>query len=347
MKRLCLLLVTMFCYICANAQDVNEHAVGFNVVPKGVNFEKIGDNEAQAILTSVCKGEIAIPESIKIGRRWFVVVQMGKRHFDFGKNSKIKTVILPNTIMVIKRKAFAGCTNLQKIVLPYKPYVIEEETFDGCNNLAILEGNTLPLQKHINEVYSAIARKVPKFSTYAESKLKERMEFWQKKKAYETAEQYRNRVTDENRHKRMDEFVSELKEEYAASYAPNSVYTSLGNYDSEYEIYIIKTDFYGQLFAQVPKNDAANFRQNYSKVQVIPQFGVTGDTLSIEGSQFKLGDKVYASAENYVGNGGTNTHSWLLILHRQDKEVQVVTYYIRILDALRKKDKDSNGLEDC
>ena len=282
---------------------------GKRVTIKGVQYETVGDNTATATLTVQAKGEVAIQESVVIGKQRFLVTQINEASFK--KNANITAVILPKSVRIIKTGAFQNCSRIEKLTLPTSAFTIEDGAFEGCNNIATVGGNVSPFVAYKNAIgdqqFNNVLEKpaTPKFSVIAKGQLEQRMKLWQTKKDYETAEQYKSRVTDENRRKRMDEFVEELKQEYLSLYAPSNISTTLvGSYDPEYGVYTIQTLFYGNVFAQVPKADAAAFRQNYNKVEVLPKFGVKGDTLAIESCQFKLGDKVYANATSYAGVGG-------------------------------------------
>lgn len=279
---------------------------GKRLTIRGVQYETAPDNTAGATLTIQAKDRVVVSEYVEIEKQRYLVVKMNEAAFK--KNLRITSVILPKSIREIGTGAFRGCANLSRIEFPDGSYTIGDDAFDGCGSLNDLKGNVVPFLDYRNKTGKIIIRKpdTPKFSTYAEEKLKERMTLWQTKKDYETVEQFKNRVTDENRRKRMDEFVEELKLEYASLYAPGKVTTSIETYDSEYGVYTIQTVFYGKVFAQVPKAEAANFRLNYNKVEVLPQFGVVSDTLAITGCQFRLDDKIYSNATNYAGSGGSN-----------------------------------------
>ena len=277
---------------------------------KGVQYETAEDNTATATLTVQAKGEVTILESIKIGQQRYLVTEVKEAYFK--KNASVTSVTLPKTLKVIRSGAFHGCSNLTRLMLPTSFYDIEVAAFEGCNNITTLDGNLSPFVEYQNKsgnisLSNSYGRPViPKFSTYANEKLKQKMEIWQTKKDYETVEQYKNRVTDENRRKRMDEFVGELEQEYVGIYAPSSVSSVLGYYDSEYGVFTIKTMFYGNVFAKVPKAESDIFRKSYQKVQLVPNFGIQGDTLSLKGCKFVLDGKTYDSAINYAGSGENN-----------------------------------------
>lgn len=283
---------------------------GKRVTIKGVQYEQAADNTATATLTIQAKGAVTVLESVAMGKHRYLVTQVNEASFT--KNTNITEVVLPKSIKTIKRGAFSGCHKLTKLTLPIGGYVIEKEAFIDCANITDIDGNLTPYLEYRQKeggpfVAGNIKKaKTPLFSTYAEPKLKARMQMWQTKKGYETVEQYKARVTDENRKKRMDEYVTELQQEFASIYAPSTVSTNLGYYDSEYGIFTIHTLFYGDVYAQVPKAEANNFKLNFSNVEVIPQFGVKGDTLAIASCKFKLGEKVYSNAVAYAGAGNNN-----------------------------------------
>ncbi len=304
MKRRLLYFFLLLCCSLSNSYASKRITI------KGVQYEQSVDNTATATLTVQAKGQVVVQESVKMGKHLYLVVQVNEAAFS--KNQNITAVTLPKSIKTIKKGAFNGCSWLSKLSLPSGWYVIEKDAFIGCASIAELEGNLTPYleyrQKEGGEFIAGSIKKAktPLFSTYAEPKLKARMQMWQTKKGYETMEQYKARVTDENRKKRMDEYVTELQQEFASIYAPSTVSTGLGYYDSEYGIFTIHTLFYGDVYAQVPKAEANNFKLNFNNVEVIPQFGVKGDTLAIASCKFKLGEKVYSNAVAYAGAGNNN-----------------------------------------
>ena len=286
---------------------------GKRITLKGVQYESAAYNTATATLTIKAKGEVTILDSVKFGKQYSLVVQVNKAYFK--RNPNVTGVILPKSVKIIKSGAFQGCSQLTSLTLPSGMYAIEPYAFADCENISNVQGNMVPYLEYKNKqggVGSGVSKvAAPKFSTFAEEKLKQRMTLWQTKKDYETVEQYEARVTDANRQQRMGEFVEELKQEYASLYAPTGVSTSLGVYDSEYGVYTVRTVSYGNVYAQVPKGDAATFRQNYHQVKVLPEFGVLGDTLAITSCRFQLGDKTYGNAVSYTG-GGNSQYSFEL-----------------------------------
>lgn len=295
MKRILFILVLIIaCITNINAGD--------QITISGVQYNVMENNTVMASLTVRAKGEVAILDKVKIGKNEYVVTHIGAPYYK--TNKQIKSIVLPNSITTIGERAFSGCPKLQKIVFPVGFYTIGQDAFLGCDLLTEFQGNVLPY----NEMKIIISQQakgnisgvyVPKFYTYAKDKLKTKMEVWQKKKEYESLEQYKNRVTEEKRLVRMKEFEKELQEEYVSFYAPKSISTLIGTYDSEYEVYTIHTDFYGNIYVKVPKADANSFRQNYKEVVVRPMFGVRGDTLAVLSCNFLFNSKTYTNVESY------------------------------------------------
>lgn len=69
-------------------------------------------------------GSIIVPENVK---------EIGKKAF--AGNGTISTVTLPNSVTNIGNSAFDSCTNLEKVTLPSKLKTIEDNAFWGCTSL--------------------------------------------------------------------------------------------------------------------------------------------------------------------------------------------------------------------
>lgn len=138
------------------------------------------------------------------------------------------------------------------------------------------------------------------FSYYAYDKLDSLISQWQQKKEYETTAQFQSRVTEANRQQQLKKIVAELQKEYIAnrlSKSKDSIWT-IGRYDADYGTYPVS--FLGATtYAKVPTNEAQSFKENFSKVEMYPQYGVVDDHLAILSCDFKLDGKAYHSAKTY------------------------------------------------
>lgn len=147
-------------------------------------------------------------------------------------------------------------------------------------------------------------RKIVKsFSYFAFDMVNSRMADWQKKKDYETAEQWRERVTSENREKKLNEVIANVRKNFIAAYTTNSLKGTLGVYDTDYGTYPVSIDGLGRIYAKVPAEDADLFKGYWNQIQLVPQYGVIDDQLALLSCEFKLGEKVYQSASSYSNDG--------------------------------------------
>ena len=150
-----------------------------------------------------------------------------------------------------------------------------------------------------------LRRIVKSFSYFAFDMVNSRMADWQKKKDYETAQQWKERVTPENREKKLDEVIDNVRKNYIAAYTTNMVKGNLGVYDTDYGTYPVSIDGLGRIYAKVPAEEADLFKGYWNQIQIEPQYGVIDDQLAILSCQFKLGDKVYQSASSYKNDGSS------------------------------------------
>ena len=94
----------------------------------GFTFKVINNNELELTKYSNDELRIVIPSEIQ-GMK---VTSIGEKAFHY---NDIEEVILPDTLVTIKRYAFGNCENLKEIVIPDKVISIGEYAFYGCLNL--------------------------------------------------------------------------------------------------------------------------------------------------------------------------------------------------------------------
>lgn len=126
-----------------------------------------------------------------------------------------------------------------------------------------------------------LRRIVKSFSYFAFDMVNSRMADWQKKKDYETAQQWKERVTPENREKKLDEVIDNVRKNYIAAYTTNMVKGNLGVYDTDYGTYPVSIDGLGRIYAKVPAEEADLFKGYWNQIQLEPQYGVIDDQLAI------------------------------------------------------------------
>lgn len=72
------------------------------------------------------------------------------RPFAFSKNTKISSVIVPDSVVNIGREAFYQCTNIKHIVLPQNLKIIEKNAFNYNKNLTniVIPKGTIHIDRH-------------------------------------------------------------------------------------------------------------------------------------------------------------------------------------------------------
>jgi len=264
---------------------------------------------------------IVVPASVtKVGAGAF---------YDCGRIERIE---LPNSVSQLGVCCFQFCDKLQTLVLPDKaPRKIypAEDIFKhladnnayGIKGASLMDirGNAskscpkyaikdiLSMTKDYAEfpyVSSPFARKnlrriIKSFSYVAYDQVNRRMGDWQKKKEYETPEQWRTRVTVENRDKKLKEVIDDIRKGYIATYTRHDVKGSLGVYDADYGTYPVFVDGLDTVYVKVAPVEAAEFKTYWNQVVMHPKYGVIDDQLAILSCSFTLGDKTYQTANSY------------------------------------------------
>lgn len=135
------------------------------------------------------------------------------------------------------------------------------------------------------------------FSYMALGKIAKEIPQWQKKKEYETTEQWKQRVTAENQKNKVDEIVNQAKTEYIALHKPKTTKGTLGTYDADYGAYPVSIEGANTIYAKIPLEEAMQFKSNWSKVAMQPTYGIIDDNIAVTSCIFSLGNKSWKSTE--------------------------------------------------
>lgn len=243
----------------------------------------------------------------------------------------LSSIHLPNSVEIIEGGAFFNCFSLKEIIVPDNAkleYCYGDKTsnhFGCCEILSDIEGNTIKYPSYIIETDWSKAKNVPfakkipriksSFTYFAQKRIMKEIEKWQKKKEYETTEQWQARVTEANRTKKVRELTDLMKSEYIKhmAYRPDAIgklkvvpfSCRIGYYDADYGVFQITDETYGTFYASVPQTEAQNFKENFDDVKITPTFGIKDDHIGVVAATFTLGDKTYHSPENF-GNLGAD-----------------------------------------
>lgn len=134
--------------------------------------------------------------------------------------------------------------------------------------------------------FASNSGEVPLFSVYAKNTIEKKLELWQQKDPYETAEEYRLRVSGDNRKAKVDELMKIAEDEYLLYYANNLKIDnlSLEPYDAENRSFLAVSLQYGQVIIPVPREnkEAELFEKSWGAVKFQdPEFYILNDKLTL------------------------------------------------------------------
>lgn len=270
-------------YIVTSIGDAFQDYTWLKGVEIPQTVTKIGD---LAFKGCTALASIVIPSSVQV---------IGKWAFEFC--TMLKSVDIPNSVVEIQDFAFEGCTTLRSVKLSSSVMVLGRGAFRYCNKLASFEGlrSDIKLGEDVffqcaftadvkenegNEFEQAAKR-------YIIPKLKE----WQKKREFETTAQYQARVTKENQDKKTKDLMAEAINDYTRKH---SLTPKLGDYDADYQLYSIETN-YGKQYVQVPQADAPAFKNRFATATLDGDYVATVDGLKLIGLRVKVNGKQYES----------------------------------------------------
>ncbi len=128
------------------------------------------------------------------------------------------------------------------------------------------------------------------FKAFAQNYVEKEIQLWQQKDPFETIDEYKTRVTEQTRAKKVDELMAEAKKQYIARQEKKiriSDFT-LQPYDAENRVFLIQSK-YGDIVLPVPRenDEARNFSNTWKQVHIEhPEFDVAGDQMVIRAADF-------------------------------------------------------------
>ena len=218
----------------------------------------------------------------------------------------LRFISIPNTVTSIGYMAFYRCTNLESVVVPDHSVYIDG-VFNKCPRLSSVKGHSILYPDYLNNDWHVYDTSCPfynnvvknfndmkkSFSYYAYGRIKQVIKEWQKKKEYETTEQWRTRVTEETRLQKVNEMIENLRTEYITRNTPTTFNGTLGDYDADYGTFPLKIGDTQTLYISVPQADAPIFKEKWGKVKATPVYGILNDMVGVLSCTFTLKGKTY------------------------------------------------------
>lgn len=309
-----------------------------DVTVNGLKYSLNGNGTASCTGSSTSADNVQIKSQINVAGKSYSVTAIADLAFENCRNLRfvnlpdgllsigrrafyncvsLKAVEIPCSVASIGFGAFENCTRLEKVSMPddvkveyYKKGRCRYSPFAGCHNLNEITGTNLKyparflddlLTQYDNVPFAKRKMEIQNnsFSYWAASRIKQLMESWQEKREYESSEQWAARMSDESRRRKLVEIMESLRKEFVESRTSPNFITSLGNYDSDYGIFPVKTTNFGVMYMKVPANEADELKRNWQRVTVAPKYGIVDDQIAILSCKYTFNGKTYANVTTY------------------------------------------------
>lgn len=224
----------------------------------------------------------------------------------FWQCSNIISVKFPQTLTTIEDGAFHDCSKLERIDLPLSVEHIEECAFWNCVSVREITGLNSSISYGYYQGRSDPFLNIPNFDLkqlqqtftyFAIGYLKKELQEWERKKEFETTSQWQQRVTVENRDKRVKELIEQAKKAYIAQAKIPALKVTLGSYDADYNTYRIDAEQMGSIYVQVPINEAPAFKENFEKAGFTPTYGIKDNQLALTSLTVTVNGKTYRNIQ--------------------------------------------------
>lgn len=286
------------CFEDCNVQRVSLPG-SISVLPAAV-FKRCGQlqhidlpsalKEIGAEAFAYCKqlSDFAIPPTVQ---------KIGPEAFFFCE--KITSVVIPEGITALPTAAgkavgvFMNCATLETVQLPSTMTQLGKGTFNNCWKLVKVAG----LHEGINidgEIFKGTQFNWDEYKQsfdYQVTKIIPKIRIWQKKRDFESVEQYRTRVTKEGQDRRVQDYLREAISQYTTAHP---IKMSLGQYDTEYQLFPI-TSQYGTKYVKVDKAESAAFQQAFSSATKQVDYVMGNNFPQVSSITFKIGGKTYVT----------------------------------------------------
>lgn len=129
------------------------------------------------------------------------------------------------------------------------------------------------------------------YTAYAKAYVEPKINEWQQKGEFEKLADYRSRVTGPNRSAMIDRLTAEAEKLYLeenAALHPELMPMAIQQYDSENEVFPVKSEKFGTLLLKVPIDKAPVFKRDFSIMsKENPEFFISSDTLALRSLVFR------------------------------------------------------------
>lgn len=136
--------------------------------------------------------------------------------------------------------------------------------------------------KHKYDKNTVYGVQIEYFSEYAKPIVEKAINKWQEKDEFEKIADWKIRVNEQTRNRKINELTKVCEKDYIAKYSkmlkPN---VSLeGMYDAENEVFLLSDPTFGNMLVSVPISEARSFKLNWKSAQITPKYFIENDVLA-------------------------------------------------------------------
>ena len=167
------------------------------------------------------------------------------------------------------------------------------------NSSSLREKAEKAVREDINRWEREKEKEKETFSYFAPIYVEQEINKWLPRGEFEKTVDWQERITAENRQAKEAELLKEAEQAYIVERSKTMSIgnITLGTYDADRELFLIKNDIYGDWLAPVPIEEAPSFRANWNNIVKKPQWVVSNDRLAFAGYKFGAVETVAASTQ--------------------------------------------------
>jgi hypothetical protein len=127
------------------------------------------------------------------------------------------------------------------------------------------------------------------FSSYAKKYVESVINDWQRKGRYEKTTDWQARVTEQTRNAKIKELTAIAEKKYTEERAKTlSTNFNIVDYDADNEIYLIRSNEFGNILVPVPLSSAESFQNSWKSITKTPKYFINNDKLALSECAFKM-----------------------------------------------------------
>ncbi len=144
----------------------------------------------------------------------------------------------------------------------------------------------------------------PKFSAYVKDYVEERINQWQKKGEFEKTADWKVRVNEQTRSRKIEELTRKAESKFIAERSEKVQFNmALKEYDADNEVYLITDARFGNLLVPVPIREARQFKESWKSYKKKPKYFIENDNIALASLMF-----TNSSGKSYSYNNQASLH---------------------------------------